>query len=221
MKKNGISTPQTSSNDFINAYFRELKRCLSELDSRKINQAINILIDAYMHNRKVFIMGNGGGASTASHMACDLSKGTLARIYDEEEKRFRAYSLTDNVAIMTAFGNDLSFEDIFVQQLRNLVEENDVVVTLSGSGNSKNLIKAVKYAKKCGAKTIGFLGFYTGGRLAKLVDCAIIVNSNYYGPCEDVQLILDHIVTSWLARVKQLHGGKRKIKNKGTPFHHE
>ena len=167
-----------------------------------------MLMEAYHNNRQVFIMGNGGAASNASHMACDLGKGTLTREYDENEPRFRVISLTDNVAIMTAFANDLSYEDVFVQQLRNLVEKDDVVIALSGSGNSINIVKAVEYARKCQARTIGFLGFRTGGKLAKIVDCAIIADSPFYGPSEDLQLILDHIITSWIAKIKGKHDRK-------------
>jgi len=188
--------------DFIDKYIHELKRCLDKLDKREINQAINLLMRAYKNKRKVFIMGNGGSASNASHMASDLGKGTLKRVYDELEPRFKVYSLTDNVALLTAYGNDLSFEDIFVQQLRNLVEERDVVIALSGSGNSKNVIRAIKYAKKRGAFTIGFLGFKTGGKLGTLVDCAVIADTDSYGVSEDIQLVLDHIITSFIAKVK-------------------
>lgn len=192
--------------EFIDNYIQELKLCLDDLNKTKIEKAIEMLMEAYTNGRKVFIMGNGGSASNASHMACDLSKGTLLRVYDEKEKRLRVFGLTDNVATITAYGNDVAFEDIFVQQLRNLVEKDDLVIALSGSGRSKNVIKAVNYAKKCGANTIGFLGFKTGGVLAKLVDLAIIVNSSNYGPCEDLQLVLDHIITGWIARIKSKEG---------------
>lgn len=206
-------------NSFISSYLVELKNCLDTLDLDKIKEAIKILLQAYKNNKKVFVIGNGGGASTASHMACDLGKGTLARVYDEREKRFRVISLTDNVALLTAFGNDLSFNDIFIQQLRNLVQKNDVVIFISGSGNSKNLIKAVIYAKKTGAKTIGFLGFKTGGKLGKMVDCSILINSKHYGPCEDVQLILNHIVVSVLVHLKRpLMRSHKSVRNHTVPF---
>lgn len=207
-------------NSFINAYFDEIKLCLKSLNKKKVKLAINMLIQAYKFDKKVFILGNGGNASTASHMACDLGKGTLQRIYDYSEKRLKVISLTDNVAMMTAFANDLSFDDIFVQQLRNLVGSEDLVIALSGSGNSENVIKAVKYAKECGAKTIGLLGFKNGGKVSKIVDCAIIVNSNHYGPIEDIQLILSHLITSWIAKTKNIHDGNKKMKNenKAVPF---
>src|SRR3990167_10943578 len=190
--------------EFINGYISELTRCLNLLDKEKIELIIDVLVAAYKKDRKVFILGNGGAASTSSHMACDLGKGTLQRVYDNTERRFRVISLTDNVAIMTAFANDLSFDDIFVQQLRNLVETDDVVIALSGSGNSPNVVKAIEYAKSCGAKTIGILGFKTGGKLGNMVDYSIIVDSNHYGPIEDIQLILNHMIAAWIAKIKNM-----------------
>ena len=215
-KKNPLLNPK----DFIEDYILELTRCLKSLDKTKIELVIDVLVDAYKKDRKVFILGNGGAASTSSHMACDLGKGTLQRVYDNTEKRFRVISLTDNVAVMTAFANDLSFDDIFVQQLRNLVETDDVVIALSGSGNSPNVVKAVEYARLCGAKTIGILGFKTGGKLGKMVDYSIIIDSNHYGPIEDIQLILNHMIASWIAKVKNIHDGKENLENenKAVPF---
>lgn len=107
-------------------------------------------------------MGNGGAAANASHFAADLGKGTLGRRY-EGEKRVRVTSLTDNATSLSAYANDLSFEDIFVQQLRNLLNPGDLVIAITGSGNSPNVLEAIEYAKKKGALTIGFLGFKTGG----------------------------------------------------------
>lgn len=205
---------------FIDSYVAELKRCLDSLDKQAIEHASEMLLTAYTQKRNIFLMGNGGSAATASHMACDLGKGTLRRVYDQTEARFRVYSLTDNVALMTAFANDVSFDEVFVQQLRNLVEKDDVVIVMSGSGNSKNLVKAVAYAKKCGAKTIGFLGFHGSGKLTQMVDCAIIATSDHYGPSEDIQLILDHLLVSWIAKVKHKHDGvtRPRKKNKSVPF---
>ncbi len=191
-----------NKNRFIDNYIGELKRCLDRLDRQKIGDVIDLLMGAYKKEKKIFILVNGGSASNASHMACDLGKGTIFRHYDEGERRFRVISLTDNVAYLTALANDISYEDIFVQQLRNLIDKGDLVVALSGSGNSPNVIKAIKYAKKSGAKTIGFLGFKDGGKLGRLVDLAVIVESKSYGPCEDIQLVLDHIITGWITRVK-------------------
>lgn len=107
----------------IDLYFEELISVLRQLDKTKIEKIIEILIKAYKTNKKVFIMGNGGSAANASHMATDFAKGTLSRLYDESEKRFKVYSLTDNVALLTAYGNDLDYSEVFLQQLRNLVEK--------------------------------------------------------------------------------------------------
>ncbi len=219
-RKNPSPNGALQLKDFVNGYLMELTRCVLSLDREKIELAIDMIVEAYKNDRKVFILGNGGSASTASHMACDLGKGTLQRIYDNEERRLKVISLTDNVALMTAFANDLSYEDIFLQQLRNLVETGDVVIALSGSGNSPNIVKAIKYAKTCGAKTIGVLGFKTGGKVGPLVDCAIVVDSNFYGPIEDIQLVLNHLITAWIAKVKGLHdtGKIFEGENKAVPY---
>lgn len=188
--------------EIIEEYISELKHTLDSLDRKKIALAISMIMTAYKNGRKVFIMGNGGSAANASHLACDLSKNTLERIYDLKEKGFKVYSLTDNTPLMTAFANDLSFDEIFLQQIRHLVEKDDLVIALSGSGNSLNVIKAVRYARKNGARSIGILGFMKGGKLGRMVDCAIIAQSQKYGPCEDVQLIIDHIITTVLGLTK-------------------
>lgn len=187
---------------YIDSYIDELKRCADLLKKDHVEVMVEMIMDAYKKGKKVFIIGNGGSASNASHMACDFGKGTLARVYDDRKKRFKVYSLTDNVAMMTAIANDICYEDIFVQQLENLIEAGDVVIALSGSGNSENVVRAVKYANKRRAKTIGILGFKTGGKLAGLVQCPIVVDSNHYGICEDIQLVLDHIITDWLAKLR-------------------
>lgn len=193
---------------FTKEYWGELNKSLSCIDFKKVDEIVNVLFDAYKNGKQVFIFGNGGSAANASHFACDLTKGTLENVYDDKEKRFRAISLTDNVAIATAFGNDLSFGDIFRQQLRNLVNEGDVVIGISGSGNSMNVINAINYAKKCGAKTIGLLGFKTGGKLKEMVDYGITVQDNHYGRIEDVHSILAHLISSSLAELKKREGIK-------------
>lgn len=208
----------SSIKEFIQEYINEVKAALDTLDVGKINQAIKMILQAYEKGSRVFILGNGGSASTASHMACDLGKGTLLRFYDNKEKRLRVMSLSDNVALLTAYSNDLSFDHAFVQQLRNLVEKNDLVIVLSGSGNSRNLVKAIKYARSEGAKTIGILGFKNGGKLAEMVDCSIIVQSSHYGPVEDIHLVMNHLLASCLAKIKREHEGGREVKNKAVPY---
>jgi len=205
-------------NEFIKEYIKEVKTALDTLDIESINQAITMILKAYEKGSRVFILGNGGSASTATHMACDLGKGTLSRFYDNKEKRLRVMSLVDNIALLTAYSNDLSFDHAFVQQLRNLIEKQDLVIVLSGSGNSKNLVKAINYAKDHGAKTIGILGFKTGGKLAELVDCSIIVQSNHYGPIEDVHLVMNHLLASCFIRIKREYEGNKQVKNKAIPY---
>jgi len=191
--------------NIVDYYIASLKTCLDELDRNKLDQVIGIIMDTYKKRKTVFIMGNGGSASTASHMSCDFNKGTLLRHYDEKEKRFKVISLTDNVSLLTAYGNDLDYQDIFIQQLRNLVEKGDVVIAISASGNSKNCIKAIEYANRNGAKTVGLLGFKTGGKLAKIVDVSIIINNMSYGICEDMHLVIDHIITTCITKIKPEH----------------
>jgi D-sedoheptulose 7-phosphate isomerase len=134
----------------------------------------------------------------------------LSRVYDETEKRFRVISMADNVSILTAFGNDLSYDDVFSQQLQNLVNKGDVVIALTGSGNSKNIVKGVETAKKAGAITIGFLGFQ-GGMLKDMVDHYILTPTDHYGRIEDVHLILSHVIAANLAEMKKKEKVQKRV----------
>lgn len=201
------------------SYIDEVKRGIEQLDKNQIAKAVEMITRAYKNNKSIYVLGNGGSASVASHLACDLGKGTLRRVYDNREKRLRVVSLTDNTALITAYANDLSYENIFLQQLKNLVERNDIVIAISGSGNSKNVLRAVTYAKKIGAKTIGFAGFHTGGKLASLVDVPIIIQSSHYGPVEDIHLLVGHLIATCIATIKQAEytDGKKRV-NTAVPF---
>lgn len=205
---------------FISSYFDEITHCINSIDGQQIEKVVTMLMNAYKHDKKIFLLGNGGSASTASHFACDLGKGTLQRVYDFSEKRFRIISLTDNVALITAFANDISYEEVFVQQLKNLLTKDDVVMVFSGSGNSKNIIKAVTYAQKTGAKTIGFLGFKTGGKVKKLVDLSIVIDSSHYGPVEDMHVLLTHLISSWVSFKIHTESKKRTKNYKNNIFSH-
>lgn len=176
-------------------YLNQLKKILESLNLEDLNNIIDSLLKAYRENKQVFVMGNGGSAVLASHFACDLSKGTLNDVYDDEEKRFRVISLTDNIALMTAYSNDLDYEHVFSQQLKNLVNTGDIVMGISASGNSKNVVNAINLAKKNKATTIALLGF-DGGKLRDLVDFKIWVNNNNYGMVEDVHSALQHMICS-------------------------
>lgn len=205
---------------FIDSYFQEVIKCIVLLDRKPLEEIIESIVQAYKNDKKIYILGNGGGASTASHMACDLGKGTLARVYDQKEKRLHVVSLTDNVALITAYANDISYDDVFIQQLRNLVEPNDVVIAISGSGNTKNVLNAVAYSKKIGAKTIGLTGFNNGGKLAQIVDVPLIVKTDHYGPLEDVHMMIGHLVSACIASIKHSETANGRVrKNKAVPFY--
>lgn len=204
-------------------YISELKTALELINLDDLQKIADCLLEAYRHNKKVFILGNGGSASTASHMACDLGKGTLKNVYNPREKRFQVISLTDNVATITAFANDLSYDDMFVQQLHNLINEGDIVIGISGSGNTPNVIKALSYAKQQGAITIGFLGYKTGGKAKAFVDYDITIQSNNYGVIEDLHLVLDHLLTTCLSHMKDYVDNKAQmsLSSKGKKLDHK
>ena len=190
--------------EYIKDYFRKYTAGLNKLDLNKIEEVVKILFRAWQHDNKVFIIGNGGSASTASHMACDLGKGTLENHYDRNLRRLNVISLTDNVAHITAIGNDLGYENIFAQQLQNLAKHGDILISITGSGNSPNIIKAVKCGNDLGMITIGLLGF-NGGLLKDLVDHHIIFEENHYGRVEDFHLMVDHIITERLSLLLREH----------------
>ncbi len=193
--------PNINIKPLAKKYLSDINLAAEKISLEDIQQIANILLDAYINENTVFIMGNGGSASTASHMACDLGKGTLKNVYNRKEKRLRIVSITDNVATMTAFANDLSFTDIFSQQLHNLIKSKDILIAISGSGNSPNIIRALKYAKSQGAIIIGFLG-NKGGKAKEFTDLNIIIQSNNYGIIEDLHLTLNHLLTTCLTFMK-------------------
>jgi D-sedoheptulose 7-phosphate isomerase len=183
----------------IDTYLTELEhviRCLSRPDIEAVAEA---LLEAWRARRQVLILGNGGSASTASHMMNDLNK----YVTPGGRPRFRAIALTDNVPFMTAVGNDQSYADIFVEPLKNLLQAGDTVVAISASGNSPNVVRAVEYAQAHGARVIGLCG-QPGGRLAELADLRVIVPSDRIGQQEDGHLILNHVLAFALrARIEQ------------------
>ena len=184
--------------NLIEDYFTKLNEGLNNLDKSRIKEIINVIYDAWDKEKQIFILGNGGSASTASHFACDIGKGTLGRNYNDKNiKRFKVLSLSDNIATITAYGNDLSFDDIFSQQLNNLVCKGDVVIAITGSGNSINVIKALEVAKQSEAITIAFLGF-DGGKVKDMVDHPLVFEDDHYGRVEDAHLILEHLISQAL-----------------------
>lgn len=174
-------------------YVKELMKVLNTMDYEKIEKISEVLFTAYRGDKTIYIIGNGGSAATASHFACDLGKGTLGREYSSNLKRFRVQALTDSVELITAYGNDFDYNEIFSQQLRNLLQPGDVLISLTGSGNSENIIRAIDVANNIGAINVGFLGF-DGGKAIGKVDHYILVESYNYGVVEDVHLMLEHMI---------------------------
>jgi D-sedoheptulose 7-phosphate isomerase len=171
-------------------YFEELQRVLLELPHSTIDRIADELMKANESGRIVYLFGNGGSASLASHIACDLGKGTA---YCNGGKRFRVLALTDNIPTMTAWANDASYEDIFSEQLRNFVQPQDVAFAISGSGNSKNVLRALQVAREAGARTIGISGFQ-GGEMKSLCDICLVVPSNNMQIIEDLHLAMAHAI---------------------------
>ena len=180
--------------DFSLEYFNYLHEIFNKISKDEINQFIQLLKDARKSRSKIFFIGNGGSASTASHFANDLNIGTKTF-----SNPFRAISLTDNNAIITALGNDIGYKYIFSHQINSLANKEDTIVMISASGNSENLILACEKAKKIGAKTIGLTAF-DGGKIKELVDFSLHVPTEIgdYGPAEDIHLIINHISVSYL-----------------------
>jgi D-sedoheptulose 7-phosphate isomerase len=180
---------------FARSYFERLYTLLENLDFSALASVIAAIERAHEQGQTLFLIGNGGSAATASHMAQDLAFGTRRR----GGERIRALSLTDNHSYISACANDLGFEQVFVDQLKSLLQPGDVLIAISASGNSPNLVKAIEYARAHGAFTIGFVGF-DGGWMKD--HCELVVHTpsppNDYGPVEDVHLILDHLIMSYL-----------------------
>jgi D-sedoheptulose 7-phosphate isomerase len=173
----------------IQGYLNGIKSTIDQLPMGNIDEVIALLHNARINHKHVFIMGNGGSASTASHFVCDLAKNTRKSGWPE----FRAIGLTDNMAIFSAYANDEGYENVFVQQLRNLLNPGDVVIGISGSGNSANVIRAIEYANSRGAVTIGFTGM-TGGKLKGMVNYGVYVENDRIDEVEDIHMMLEHMI---------------------------
>ena len=182
---------------FVVDYLSGLQRALELVSPQQVAAFIRRLVETYRSGGQVFIIGNGGSAATASHMACDLNKTILGPRTTDARHRFRVMALTDNTPLLTAWANDVGYECVFAEQLKTWVGLGDLVIAITGSGNSLNIIEAVKVARGLGARTFGLLGF-DGGQTRDLVDEYVIVPVENYGYVEDIHLALDHIVTAYL-----------------------
>ncbi|MFC1952754.1 SIS domain-containing protein [Chloroflexota bacterium] len=177
-------------------YLSDTKNILGSIEKdliEKTDRLASIMVSARENKNMVFFMGNGGSASTASHVAQDLAKCTIT----EELPRFRATALTDNIPSMLAWANDTSFEEIFVEQLKNLMEPGDIIIGISGSGNSMNVFKAIEYANRNGGITVGISG-YDGGKLLQSAQENIHVPSHDMQKVEDIHVIILHLLISVL-----------------------
>jgi D-sedoheptulose 7-phosphate isomerase len=192
-----IYSESLSINDYSKSYIDYLTSVLNSIALSDIEKFVEVLLEARERGSSIFFIGNGGSAATASHFANDIAIGT--RI---SEKPFRAISLCDNQAVITAIANDDGYEEIFSQQLQVLLKKQDVVIGISASGNSPNLLKAIDTSKKLSAITVGISAF-DGGKMREMVDVSLHVptEKGEYGPAEDAHMILDHLVSNYLMRL--------------------
>lgn len=198
-----MSTNSKAVNSFsesLAAYFKQVQQHLEQLDLEDLASTIEVLLEANYRGGTIFIFGNGGSAATASHFANDLAKGCSV----EGSNRFRVISLVDNLSLLTAWANDLNYEEVFVEQLRNLLRPDDVIIAISGSGNSPNILKAVEFGREIGAHTIGFCG-YGGGKLRHLVDFAITTNCKVMEQVEDIHMCLCHNIATTIRQTLTLN----------------
>ncbi len=190
----------------ITTYFTELQQMLRGISQTHLRTVLSLLEDAYRNGHRVFIMGNGGSAATASHFALDLAKNTIT----PGAPRLKAISLTDHVPLITAWSNDTAYEHIFEEQLANMIEAGDVVIGISTSGNSPNVINALLLAKKSGAATVGLLGA-RGGLMKNIVDAYILAPGQNIEQEEDAHMILAHVITRHMRQVVQSYAQQRAL----------
>lgn len=181
----------------MKSYLKQEQEVLSNMPLDDINEVMNVLENARLSHKRIFICGNGGSASTASHLECDFNKGIS---YDQNIK-YDIECLSDNVPMMMAIANDISYDDIFVIPLKNKLKPGDIVIGISGSGNSENVVRALEYANSIGADTIAFTG-YDGGRLKEIAGHNIHIAIDNMQIVEDVHLILNHMMMFILSGMK-------------------
>lgn len=173
----------------IKAYFEREKEVINSLNFDEIAEAVEAIKAAYEREATIYVFGNGGSSATASHFVCDFNKGICEKL----DKKFNLICLSDNTPILTAIANDISYDDVFVFQLKNKLKSDDLILAISGSGNSKNVIKAVEYAREVGTKIVGITG-YSGGKLKELSDYKMHVNIDDMQIAEDLHMAFDHMM---------------------------
>ena len=202
--------------DYARRYAQYIAQLLASLDCAAIQRVGERLEAARKANATVFILGNGGSASTASHFANDLGIGPRRL----GGATYRAVSLSDNVSALTAIANDRHYDEVFVEQLKTLLDPGDLVLAISASGNSPNILRAAQYARTQGAIVVAFTGF-GGGQLVELADDVVHIATPHgdYGPVEDLHMLLDHLLTSYLARLTARASAAASLSVSATPNH--
>lgn len=190
----------------INEYYELEKKTIDALDRDELNAAMNALLEAYERGATVYVFGNGGSSATASHMVCDFNKGTCYEL----DKKFKFVCLNDNIPILMAIANDDSFENVFVYQLKDRLKKDDLVLAISGSGNSHNVVKAVDYAKEVGCKVIAMTG-YSGGKIRKMADYYLHVPCDDMQITEDLHMGFDHMIMKIFWRYLAAKNGREAI----------
>lgn len=190
----------------INRYIAELEQMMQAISLPNLAAVLGILEQVYRNGHRIFVMGNGGSAATASHFALDLAKNTIT----VGAPRLKAISLTDHVPLITAWSNDTAYEHIFSEQLANMIEAGDAAIGISASGNSPNVINALNLANRSGASTIGLLGA-TGGKLKDIVDAYVLAPGQNIEQEEDAHMILAHIITRHMREVVRSYAESLKL----------
>jgi D-sedoheptulose 7-phosphate isomerase len=187
----------TKIKDYFDDYKTRLIELLESVNVKDLELVISTMISTFKNNKTVYVCGNGGSAATASHIQADFS--FFVRYFTKFRPKVRA--LTDNVAMITAVGNDTTFNDIFVEQLKGHFEKGDAIICISASGNSENVIRAAQYANDHGGTSIGFIGF-TGGKLKDTCNMSLYTPNRKgdYGPIEDLHMIYDHLIVNYLSK---------------------
>ena len=179
------------------AYINELNNVLKRIDKKSLQDSVDQIIYAWERNAKIITCGNGGSALTASHFINDWVKCSKK----DNNKKFKGFCLTDNIGLVTAYGNDFKYENIFSEQCKSILDKEDLLIVISGSGKSKNIIKALIEARNIGTKTLAILG-YDGGEAIKLADKSLLIPSFDMQICEDIFIIFGHIVMKQISRTE-------------------
>lgn len=184
-------------NKTITEYISDVKRLCDILEPEQIDAVCQLVLEKYKAGKQIFVAGNGGSAGTSNHFCCDFGKNAVKG----DSARPKIIALSANIEVLTALGNDFSYADVFSEQMKNLFNDGDLILLISASGNSPNVVRAAEYAKSRGGKVIGFTGF-AGGKLKELSDICINIPSDSYEKIEDLHMMLTHMIVCWFKELK-------------------